>query len=83
MKKAKQQCGLKTNSDCDGEFNAIVVQDRYESVVGNCGVAVKNEHGKKWMEWCQQNDLVVLNTWLKQHPRRLWTWKSPDVKESD
>ena len=22
--------------------------------------------------------MIIGNTWFKQHPRRLWTWKSPD-----
>ena len=25
-----------------------------------------------------KNDLVITNTWFQEHPRRLWTWKSPD-----
>ena len=27
---------------------------------------------------CQANEQVITNTWFEQHPRRLWTWKSPD-----
>ena len=27
--------------------------------------------------FCKENDLVITNTWYKQHPRRLYTWVSP------
>ncbi|GFS05856.1 craniofacial development protein 2 [Elysia marginata] len=30
--------------------------------------------------WCQENDLVVANTWFENHPRRKWTWISPGDK---
>lgn len=26
---------------------------------------------------CKANYSVITNTWFKQHPRRLWTWRSP------
>ena len=30
------------------------------------------------MEWCQQNDEIIMNTRFNKHQRSLWTWKSPD-----
>ena len=30
------------------------------------------------MEFCQENALVIANTLLQQHKRRLYTWTSPD-----
>ena len=30
------------------------------------------------MEFCQENTLVIANTLLQQHKRRLYTWTSPD-----
>ena len=32
------------------------------------------------MEFCQENPLVIANTLLQQHKRRLYTWTSPMVK---
>ena len=30
------------------------------------------------MEFCQENVLVIANTFFQQHKRRLYTWTSPD-----
>ena len=30
------------------------------------------------MEFCQENALVIANTFLEQHERRPYTWTSPD-----
>ena len=30
------------------------------------------------MEFCQENTLVIANTFLQQHKRRSYTWTSPD-----
>ena len=30
------------------------------------------------IEFCQQNELLITITYFKQHPRKLYTWKSPD-----
>ena len=30
------------------------------------------------MEFCQENALVIANTFFQQHKRRLYTWTSPD-----
>ena len=30
------------------------------------------------IEFCQQNELIITNTYFKQHPRKLYTWKSLD-----
>ena len=38
---------------------------------------MRNERGQIFTEWCQENNQVILNTWYQNHPRRLWTWKSP------
>ena len=29
------------------------------------------------MEWCGRWQQVILNTWFRQHPRHLYTWRSP------
>ena len=34
--------------------------------------------GKRLIEFCQVNALVIANTFLQQHKRRLYTWTSPD-----
>ena len=32
----------------------------------------------KFIEFCQENALVITNTLFQQHKRRLYTWTSPD-----
>ena len=37
-----------------------------------------NEAVQRLIEFCQENTLVVANTFFQQHKRRLYTWTSPD-----
>ena len=39
---------------------------------------MQNEAGKRLIEFCQENALVIANTLFQQHKRRLYTWTSPD-----
>ena len=36
------------------------------------------KQGKRLIEFCQENALVIANTLFQQHKRRLYTWTSPD-----
>ena len=42
------------------------------------GLGVQNEEGARLTEFCQENALVIANTFFQQHKRRLYTWTSPD-----
>ena len=42
------------------------------------GLGVQKEAGKRIIEYCQENMIVITNTLFKQHRRRLYTWTSPD-----
>ena len=46
-------------------------------VIGKFGLGVQNEAGKRLIEFCQENTLVIANTLFQQHKRRLSTWTSP------
>ena len=35
------------------------------------------KQGKRLIEFCQENTLVIANTLFQQHKRRLYTWTSP------
>ena len=37
-----------------------------------------DEAGQRLIEFCQENALVIANTFFQQHKRRLYTWTSPD-----
>ena len=39
---------------------------------------MRNEAGQRLIEFCQENALVIANTLVQQHKRRLYTWTSPD-----
>ena len=41
-------------------------------------MGVQNEAGQRLIEFCQENTLVIANTLVQQHKRRLYTWTSPD-----
>ena len=47
-------------------------------VTGKFGLGVQNEAGKRLTEFCQENALVIANTFLQQHKGGLYTWTSPD-----
>ena len=58
-------------------MNAKVGRGRFGEIVGSYGLGERNERGDKWVEWCVESEQVILNTWFRHHPRKLWTWRSP------
>lgn len=61
-----------------GDLNAKVGKGKEADVVGPHGLGNRNERGDMWVQWCIANGQVITNTFFKQHPRRLYTWQSPD-----
>ena len=61
-----------------GDWNAKVGSQETPGVTGKCGLGMRNEAGQRLIEVCEANALVIANTLLEQHKRRLYTWKSPD-----
>ena len=61
-----------------GDWNAKVGNQEIHGVTGKFGLGVQNEAGKRLIEFCQENALVITNTLFQQHKRRLYTWTSPD-----
>ena len=60
------------------DWNAKVGSLEIPGVTGKFGRGVQNEAGQRLTEFCQENTLVIANTLLQQHKRRLYTWTSPD-----
>ena len=52
-------------------FNML---SRLPEVTGKCCLRLQNEAGQRLIEFCQENALVMTNTLLQQHKRRLYTW---------
>ena len=61
-----------------GGWNAKVASQETPGVTGIFGLGIRNEAGQRLIEFCQENALVIANTLLQQHKRRLYTWTSPD-----
>ena len=61
-----------------GDWNAKVGSQETPGVTGKFGLGVRNEAGKRLIEFFQENALVMANTLFQQHKRRLYTWTSPD-----
>ena len=61
-----------------GDWNANVGSQETPGVTGKFGLGIRNEAGQRLTEFCQENALVIANTLLQQHKRRLYTWTSPD-----
>ena len=60
------------------DWNAKVGSQETPGVTGKFGLGIQNEAGKRLIEFCQENALVIANTLFQQHRRRLYTWTSPD-----
>ena len=61
-----------------GDWNAKVESQETPRVTGKFGLGIRNEAGQRLIEFCQANALVIANTLLQQHKRRLYTWTSRD-----
>ena len=66
-----------------GDWNAKVGSESQGLVCGKFGLGKKNDRGARLISFCEENDLIITNTMFKQHPSRLYTWKSPgDVRRN-
>ena len=61
-----------------GDWNAKVGSQETPRVTGKFGLGVRNEAGQKLIEFCHENTLVIANTLLQQHEKKLYMWTSPD-----
>ena len=56
------------------DWNAKVGSQEIPGIIGKFGFEVQNEIGRRLIEFCQENALVIANTLFQQHNRRLYTW---------
>ena len=77
LEEAKSQCKPNEVNIIVGDLNAKVGSGTDGRTVGVHETGERNEHGEKWVQWCDSKNMVIMNTWFKKHPRRLYTWKSP------
>ncbi|XP_060531503.1 uncharacterized protein LOC132705089 [Cylas formicarius] len=63
-----------------GDFNAKIGQGRLSDLVGEFGLGDRNNRGERLIEFCQQHNMAVTNTWFKHHPRRLYTGRHHNIR---
>jgi len=63
-----------------GDFNAKVGNEKVADIIGPFGIGEINSRGERLIEWCKEHDYIITNTWFQNHPRRCWTWMSPDKR---
>ena len=61
-----------------GDWNAKIESQEISGVTGTFGLGVQNEAGQRLTEFCQENTLVIANTFLQQQKRQLYTSTTPD-----
>lgn len=60
-----------------GDWNAKIGKGREGDTIGEFGLGIRNDKGERLAQFCQENDVVITNTYFKLPERRLYTWKSP------
>ena len=55
-----------------GDWNAKVGSQETLGVTGKFGLGMRKEAGQRLIEFCQENALVIANTFIQQHKRRLY-----------
>ena len=66
-----------------GDWNAKVRSQETPGVIGKFGLGVQNEARQGLIEFCQGNALVIANTLFEQHKRRLYTWTSLQMANTE
>ena len=56
-----------------GDWNAKVGSQETPGVTGKFGLGIRNEAGQRLIEFYQENALVIANTLVQEHKRRLCT----------
>ena len=54
-----------------GDWNAKVEIQEIPGVTGKFGLRVQNEAWQRLIEFCQENTLIMANTFFQQHKRKL------------
>uniref|UniRef100_A0A8D8UNP4 Craniofacial development protein 2 n=1 Tax=Cacopsylla melanoneura TaxID=428564 RepID=A0A8D8UNP4_9HEMI len=60
-----------------GDLNAKVGEEKYENITGYFGLGRRNDRGTRFLEFCEEHKLCIMNTFFKLPKRRLYTWISP------
>ena len=62
LEEAKSQCKPNEVNIIIGDLNANVGSETDGRKVGPHGTGERNEHGEKWVQWCDSKNMVIMNT---------------------
>ncbi|PIO74463.1 hypothetical protein TELCIR_03524 [Teladorsagia circumcincta] len=64
-----------------GDFNADVISrsDDTECLIGKHALGVRSSRGRPLIEFAEQHQFSVMNTYSEKKAKRLWTRRSPDT----
>lgn len=60
--------------DLNAKVGSTLKDDHLREVLGKYGRGERNERGGRWLQFCADNSLTIMNTDFKNHSRRLYTW---------
>ncbi|KAI5739387.1 hypothetical protein M8J77_018683 [Diaphorina citri] len=63
-----------------GDFNASVGAEQSQCS-GKFGLGNRNERGTRMLEFCEQHEFIVSNTYFEVPLRRRYTWKAPGDRQ--
>ena len=69
-----QDSRTNTQKRCPFHYRELGCKSRSQEtpgVTGKFGLGIQNEAGQRLIEFCQENTLVIANTFFQQHKRRL------------
>lgn len=63
-----------------GDFNAKVGKGKQGQYVGDHGLGKRNDRGDRLIQFCEEENLIISNTFFQLPARRLYTWTAPANK---
>ena len=62
-----------------GDFNSKIGKgNEEETPMGPYGIGKRNDRGRRLIQFAEEHNLLILNTFYKKPPSGKWTWRSPD-----
>lgn len=62
------------------DLNANIGNGRVGKLVVDFGLRDRNERGDRWLQFYQENSLIISNTFFQSPAQRLYIWKAPSDK---